>query len=86
MALEKALRTANDEFYIWGLRRMYVGYFENCGQVTWRTLEHINFMGNCFCEVLRLNPAKAYYVLFGYIRTIAMQIQSLNNCKGKQKQ
>ena len=42
-------------------------------------------MGNCFCEVIRLNPPKAYYVLFGYIRTIAMQIQSLNSCKGKEK-
>ena len=38
MALEKALRAGNDEFFIWGLRRMYVGYFENCGQLTWRTL------------------------------------------------
>jgi hypothetical protein len=24
-------------------------------------------------------------VLFGYIRAIAMQVQSLNSCKGKQK-
>jgi hypothetical protein len=42
-------------------------------------------MGNCFCELARINPGHTYYVLFGYIRSIAMQMQALNNAKGKQK-
>lgn len=43
-------------------------------------------MGNCFSELTRVRSSQAYYVLFGYIRTLAMQIQSLNNVKGKEKQ
>lgn len=42
-------------------------------------------MANCFCELARLRPEKAYYVLFGYVRALAMQLQSLNNSKGKDK-
>ena len=49
VAFQKILSVSSDEFYMWGLRRFYVGFFEHCGQVTWRNLEHINFMSNCFC-------------------------------------
>lgn len=33
----------------------------------------------------RIDPERTYYVMFGYIRAIAMQMQALNNAKGKQK-
>lgn len=85
VAFEKILRAGNDEFYMWGLRRIYVGYFEHCGQVSWRTLEHINFMSNCFCETVKISPERAYYVLFGYVRSLSVQVQSLNNLKGREK-
>ena len=49
VALERLPRASEQEVLLWGLRRVYVGYFEHCGQVTRRSLEHINFMGNCFC-------------------------------------
>ena len=42
-------------------------------------------MGNCFSELTRIRPAQAYYVLFGYVRALAMQIQALNSAKGKDK-
>lgn len=32
-----------------------------------------------------MKPERAYYVLFGYVRTLAVQVQSLNGMKGKQK-
>lgn len=70
---------------MWGLRRLYVGFFEHCGQVNWRNIEHINFMVNCFCEIVKIYPERAYYVLFGYVRTIAVQIQSLNSKKSREK-
>lgn len=85
LCLQKLLSLSGQDFLIWSLRRLYVGFFEHCGQVSWRTLEHINFMGNCFCELARIDPERTYYVLFGYIRSIAMQMQGLNNAKGKQK-
>jgi hypothetical protein len=42
-------------------------------------------MGNCFCELTRINPERAYYVLFGYLRSLAQQLHSLHSLKGKQK-
>jgi hypothetical protein len=86
LCFQKAMQGGGQELYIWAMRRIYVGYFEHCGQVTWRTLEHINFMANCFTELAAIHPEKAYYVLFGYIRALAMQVQALNNSKGKEKQ
>ena len=39
VVIEKALRISdNEEFFMWGLRRVYMGYFEHSGQVTWRTV------------------------------------------------
>ena len=49
VCFQKALGSGDSELYIWLMRRIYVGYFEHCGQITWRNLEHVNFMGNCFC-------------------------------------
>jgi hypothetical protein len=85
VGVERGLRVGGEEFFMWGLRRAYVAFFERCGQVSWRTLEHLNFMSNCFCELVKLNPARAYYVLFGYLRSLALQLQSLNSLKGKFK-
>jgi hypothetical protein len=34
---------------------------------------------------VKIKPERAYYVLFGYVRTLAVQVQSLNGMKGKQK-
>lgn len=31
-------------------------------------------MINCYCELCRVRPDIAYFVVFGYIRMIAMQI------------
>ena len=56
VCFQKAMLSGDGELYLWALRRVYVGYFEHCGQVSWRTLEHINFMGNCFCELANINP------------------------------
>jgi hypothetical protein len=38
LAFEKLMRIGSDEFYMWGLRRVYIGFFEHCGQISWRTL------------------------------------------------
>lgn len=70
---------------MWALRRIYVSYFENSKQVSWRNLEHVNFMINCFCELVKINESRSYYVLFGYIRSIALQMANLNKAKRKEK-
>lgn len=70
---------------MWTLRRMYVSYFENSRQISWRNLEHINFMTNCYCELAKINESRTYYVLFGYVRSIALQMANLNKAKRKEK-
>ena len=42
-------------------------------------------MSNCFCEFVKINPSRSYYVLFGYLRSLALQLGSLNSLKGKFK-
>lgn len=42
-------------------------------------------MINCFCELAKINESRTYYVLFGYIRSIALQMANLNKSKRKQK-
>lgn len=49
LALNKYLSSFDDNSFMWGLRRLYVGYFEACKQVSWKNFEHINFMINSFC-------------------------------------
>ncbi len=85
MAINKFLKEINEETLMWSLRRIYVSYFENCKQVSWRNLEHVNFMINCFCELAKVNESRTYYVLFGYIRSIALQMANLNKTKRKLK-
>jgi hypothetical protein len=85
IAINKFLKVVGDETLMWGLRRIYVAYFENSKQVSWRNLEHVNFMINCFCELAKINESRTYYVLFGYIRSIALQMANLNKAKRKEK-
>jgi hypothetical protein len=85
IAINKFLKFINEETLMWTLRRIYVAYFENCKQVSWRNLEHVNFMINCFCELTKVNESRTYYVLFGYIRSIALQMANLNKTKRRQK-
>lgn len=42
-------------------------------------------MINSFCEIIRINPNRAYYVMFGYLRSIALQLDKLNKSKRKEK-
>lgn len=42
-------------------------------------------MVNCFCELAQFNQTRSYYVLFGYLRSIAVQLSTLNTLKGKNK-
>lgn len=83
ISINKYLHVINEETLMWTLRRMYVAYFENSKQISWRNLEHINFMTNCYCELSKINESRSYYVLFGYVRSIALQMANLNKSKRK---
>lgn len=56
MAISKYLAASQDNNLImWTLRRAYVSYFEGSKQVSMRNYEHINFMINSFCELVKIN-------------------------------
>ena len=38
VALDNAMKTCDDDFYVWALRRLYVAYFQQSAQLAWRTL------------------------------------------------
>ena len=54
------------------MRRVYVGYFEHCGQVTWRTFEHINFVGGHECLAQFAHVKDRVVVINGVSKGFAM--------------
>ncbi|GFP94401.1 nucleolar complex protein 2 homolog [Phtheirospermum japonicum] len=46
---------------------------------------HIQFLGNCFTEVLRVDMASAYQHAFVYIRQLAMILKETLSCSSKKK-
>lgn len=76
-----------EEDKTWLLRRCYLHFFENCKQVTWRSFENINLMVNTFCELCRIAPDIAYFVAFGNLRSILLEIDKTNKeSKRKRKE
>ncbi|XP_073292362.1 nucleolar complex-associated protein 2 [Primulina huaijiensis] len=54
------------------IRGMYKSYVLNCHNVNPAKLQHIQFLGNCFIELLRVDISSAYQHAFAYIRQLAM--------------
>lgn len=42
-------------------------------------------MVNSLCEVVRINTERSYYVLFGYLRSIALELDKLHKSKRKER-
>lgn len=42
-------------------------------------------MINSFCEIVKYNTDRAYYVLFGYLRSIALLIDKYHKSKRREK-
>ena len=85
--LTELLKLFEEEDKTWVLRRSYLKYMENCKQVSWRNFEAINLMINCFCEWSRLCPEVAYFVSFGHLRLILIQIDKvMKESKRKRKE
>lgn len=51
---------------------MYKAYVLNCQSVTATKLPHIQFLGNCFIEMFRVDLGAAYQHAFIFIRQLAM--------------
>lgn len=54
------------------IRGMYKSYVLNCHNVNPAKLQHIQFLRNCFIELLRVDISSAYQHVFAYIRQLAM--------------
>ncbi|KAJ8545041.1 hypothetical protein K7X08_017624 [Anisodus acutangulus] len=53
-------------------RGMYKAYLLNCQFMSASKLQHIQFLGNCFVELLRVDLPNAYQHAFVFIRQLAM--------------
>lgn len=42
-------------------------------------------MINSLCEIVKVNTERAYYVLFGYLRSISLEIDKLHKSKRKER-
>ncbi|KAK4419497.1 Nucleolar complex protein 2 [Sesamum alatum] len=67
------------------IRGMYKAYVLNCQFVNSTKLQHIQFLGNCFTELLRVDIPSAYQYAFGYIRQLAMILKEALSCSTKKK-
>ncbi|KAL3528471.1 hypothetical protein ACH5RR_007793 [Cinchona calisaya] len=63
---------------------MYKAYVLNCQYVTATKLQHIQFLGNCFTELLRVDLGVAFQHAFVFIRQLAMILHETLSAKKKE--
>ncbi|KAL2557161.1 Nucleolar complex protein 2-like protein [Forsythia ovata] len=68
------------------IRGMYKGYVLNCQLVNATKLQHIQFLGNCFIELLRVDLPSSYQHAFTYIRQLAMILKEALSESTKKKE
>ncbi|XP_031094669.1 nucleolar complex protein 2 homolog [Ipomoea triloba] len=66
------------------IKGMYKAYVLNCQFVNPTKLQHIQFLGNCFIELLRLDLPTAYQHAFVFIRQLAMVLRKALDSKTKE--
>ncbi|MCD7453611.1 hypothetical protein HAX54_021554 [Datura stramonium] len=60
-------------------RGMYKAYLLNCQFMNASKLQHIQFLGNCFVELLRVDLPNAYQHAFVFIRQLAMILREAHS-------
>lgn len=63
------------------IKGMYKAYVLNSQHVTAAKLQHIQFLGNCFIELLSVNLAAAYQHAFLFIRQLATSLRETISSK-----
>ncbi|GER25041.1 nucleolar complex protein 2 homolog [Striga asiatica] len=67
------------------VKGMYKAYVLNCHFINTTKLQHIQFLGNCFTELLRIDTSSAYQHAFVYIRQLAMILKETLSCSTQKK-
>lgn len=67
------------------IRGMYKAYLLNCQFMSATKLQHIQFLGNCFVELLRADLPNAYQHAFVFIRQLAMILREAHSGGTKTK-
>lgn len=62
---------------------IYKAYVLNCQFVNAKKLQHIQFLGNCVIELLRVDLSAAYQHAFLFIRQLAMILKEALTMKTK---
>ncbi|KAL8122086.1 hypothetical protein AgCh_018720 [Apium graveolens] len=63
---------------------IYKAYILNCQFVNAKKLQHIQFLGNCVIELLRVDLSAAYQHAFLFIRQLAMMLKEALTMKTKE--
>ncbi|KAL6493892.1 Nucleolar Complex 2 protein [Orobanche gracilis] len=67
------------------VRGMYKAFILNCHFINSTKLQHIQFLGTCFTELLGVDTPSAYQHAFIYIRQLAMILKQTLSCSMKKK-
>ncbi|KAL3850067.1 hypothetical protein ACJIZ3_011949 [Penstemon smallii] len=67
------------------IKGMYKAYVLNCHFINATKLQHIQFLSNCFIELLRVDVSSAYQHAFVYIRQLAMILKEALSGSTKKK-
>ncbi|KAM3285510.1 nucleolar complex-associated protein 2 [Capsicum chacoense] len=66
-------------------RGMYKAYLLNCQFMNASKLQHIQFLGNCFVELIRVDLPNAYQHAFVFIRQLAMILRDAHSSSKTKK-
>ncbi|XP_051118602.1 nucleolar complex-associated protein 2 isoform X2 [Andrographis paniculata] len=67
------------------IKGMYKAFIINCHFVNSTKLQHIQFLSNCFTELLHVDLASSYQHAFAYIRQLAMILKDALTCSPRKK-
>ncbi len=67
----------NSEFFTLILKRCYKGYAENSRIMAWKNYDAVQFMRNCFVELMGMDTDMAYQQAFSQIRKLCLDLRTL---------
>ncbi|EPS68736.1 hypothetical protein M569_06032, partial [Genlisea aurea] len=67
------------------IKGMYKGFIMNCQFVNAANMQHLQFLSNCFTELLGIDIPSAYQHAFAYIRQLAMILKEALSGSTKKK-
>eukprot|EP01016_Furgasonia_blochmanni_P040031 TRINITY_DN505_c0_g1_i19.p1 TRINITY_DN505_c0_g1~~TRINITY_DN505_c0_g1_i19.p1 ORF type:complete len:355 (+),score=87.28 TRINITY_DN505_c0_g1_i19:66-1130(+) len=75
LVIRRFAQLADKEELDFILKRSYVLFVKHTKYITYRNMELIIFMTNCYIELLSINIDTSYFMAFGFIRQLALHLK-----------